>query len=372
MSENNGFKTRVVREIGGKIADGEKREKPHRAGREHENHRSKRPEWARTEWNVGPVAEFALTFIPKHSGCTVEEVFSEYTGRSVQPSLPQVSSVCRALYEWAAVGLVHDPDTAQGNVEHATEVFRFLFNQEGGSQACIAFFWRVSELEDQDHDATLARSVMAAAFVAQAPRNKELEQLVFELWGEDAGSWSEYVGEPVRGLWFKWSRQSEFDKSDVDGWADSYGVPKQLREAVSNLARPHNGCTGGSVVDLAFDLDGGIPAMYAWVARSLGGMGVCRWDTSMVILGQLLTTEDFVEEGMLFFQKELAALRIEGRRAVVRSLMRAVLIQQRAGRLTAIAQKALRLYLGPTGRWQGHLTLNLKRDAVEIFGTSCH
>jgi len=82
--------------------------------------------------------------------------------------------------------------------------------------------------------------------------------------------------------------------------------------------------------------------------------------------------EDFVEEGMRFFQKEVAELRTEDRRAVVRSLTRAVIIQQRAKRLDGIVQKVLSRYLGPIGRWQGHLTLKLKQSAVEIFGTSCH
>ena len=319
-------------------------------------------------------AEYALGFISASSACTVGEVFGGYPAGTVQSSL--LSSVCRALYGWVAVALVHDPDTVQDNVDHATEVLKFLFREAEPVTFC-AFFLRVSDLEDQDYDATLARSVMATTFVAQVSQDKELEQYVFQIWDEDVGSWSELVGEPVSGRWFECSRRNEFDEDDFSWWADSYQVPSDLRKAVSDMARSYEGSdpvrdedAGGGVVDLALRFNGGVPAMYAWVARSLGGMGVRLWDTSRVVLMQLLTTDDSVQEGMRCFQKELGGLRADVKRAAVRSFTRAVVVQQKARRLSGVARTVLCPYLGSIGRWQGHLTLQLKQDALKVFDTS--
>ena len=94
------------------------------------------------------------------------------------------------------------------------------------------------------------------------------------------------------------------------------------------------------------------------------------WDTSRVVLMQLLTTDDSVQEGMRCFQKELGGLRADVKRAAVRSFTRAVVVQQKARRLSGVARTVLCPYLGSIGRWQGHLTLQLKQDALKVFGTS--
>ena len=112
------------------------RERPHRVGREHTNHRSEWPAWARTlDGEVVQVAEFALRFIPANSTCTPEEVFREYTGGSVQPSL--FFFLYKVLYEWVAVALVDDPGTAQDNVGDAKKLLRLFFNK-ADPQACLA------------------------------------------------------------------------------------------------------------------------------------------------------------------------------------------------------------------------------------------
>ena len=98
------------------------------------------------------------------------------------------------------------------------------------------------------------------------------------------------------------------------------------------------------------------------------GLGVRRWDMSRLILAQLLATDTDAQVGMTCFQVEVDGLPTRGKRATVRSLMRVVVAQKRAMCLSDLVKKVLRSYLGPLGRWRGYLTLQLQKDALEVFG----
>ena len=251
----------------------------------------------------------------------------------------------------------------------ATTLLTFLF-RVAEPAACDAFFSRVSELEAQDRDATLARSVMATTFVAHAFRNAELEKRVFGHWGDDAGSWSGYMRGSARERWFSSSREGEYEGVQVNDWATMYKVPEGLCRAVHGLVDSVQG--GGDDVDLVMDAasrwTGGVRAMYAWVARGLCGRGPRRWDASVKVLKELLVLSTYMG-GLSDFEREVNDLTPTRKRAAVRSLMRVVKVQEAPRRVDTVVRQELASYFGPMGRWQGYLTLDLKQAALAIFST---
>ena len=107
---------------------------------------------------------------------------------------------------------------------------------------------------------------MTTAFLAQAFRDSELERLVLKHWGDDVGSWSEYMSGYDSEWWFGRACKSEYKREDVDEWARDYAVPVDLHRMVYSMTDSAEGASGDLIEDAmnaAANWEGGAQAMYA-------------------------------------------------------------------------------------------------------------